>query len=84
MNARVILTNSSGVQKEAYMRKVPYVTMQDYTEWVETVQCGWNVLAGADTVSIIRAADRNRPDGSRGAEFGEGTTSIRIAMILDL
>jgi len=81
-NARVILTDSGGVQKEAYMLKVPCVTIRDETEWVETTADGWNVLTGADTIGIIRAIDRNWPDESQWAVFGEGTASIRIVEAL--
>jgi UDP-N-acetylglucosamine 2-epimerase len=53
MNAKAILTDSGGMQKEAFIFRVPCVTLRDTTEWVETVRCGWNVLAGANTAKII-------------------------------
>lgn len=51
-NATVIVTDSGGVQKEAFFYKVPCITTRDETEWVETVETGWNVLTGANTDSI--------------------------------
>lgn len=57
-HARVILTDSGGVQKEAFFFKVPCVTLREETEWVETVKNGWNVLAGCDTDRIVQAVLR--------------------------
>ena len=53
--AKVIFTDSGGIQKEAYWFEVPCVTLRNETEWVETVETGWNYLAGTDKQSIIRA-----------------------------
>ena len=63
-NARAVLTDSGGVQKEAFWLSVPCVTLRDETEWVETVESGWNLLAGADKDKISRSALQH-PGGTR-------------------
>ncbi|MCD5425148.1 MAG: UDP-N-acetylglucosamine 2-epimerase (non-hydrolyzing) [Methanosarcinaceae archaeon] len=81
-NANKILTDSGGVQKEAYILKVPCITLRENTEWVETVEDGWNVLVGADKEDIIEAMDEFMPEGGQRNVFGNGDASERIVEII--
>lgn len=77
-NARMILTDSGGVQKEAYLLRVPCVTLRENTEWVETVEEGWNVLAGSDREKIVRAYREFHPQQESKNVFGDGNARARI------
>jgi UDP-N-acetylglucosamine 2-epimerase len=70
--ARMILTDSGGLQKEAYWLGVPCLTMRDQTEWVETVETGWNMLVGTDPERIASAVRTFAPNGTRPALYGDG------------
>lgn len=70
--ARLILTDSGGVQKEAYFAQVPCVTIRDETEWVETLNNRCNVLTGADTDKIVAAAGTALLAGPWTAVYGDG------------
>jgi UDP-N-acetylglucosamine 2-epimerase len=80
--ARVVLTDSGGVQKEAYWLGVPCITLRDETEWVETVAAGWNRLAGADRQTILKAADEAVPQVTRPDLYGDGTAGEKIVSLL--
>ena len=81
-NARMILTDSGGMQKEAYFFRVPCVTLRPETEWTETVEAGWNVLVGADTTRIIEATRRQWPSDNKPDLFGDGHAGEHIAATL--
>jgi len=83
-NARLILTDSGGVQKEAYWLSVPCVTLRDETEWVETVESGWNTLAGADKCRIIDSVRHyhTQPDENPESIYGNGNAAKQICKIL--
>ncbi|MDN7011947.1 UDP-N-acetylglucosamine 2-epimerase (non-hydrolyzing) [Methanoculleus sp. FWC-SCC3] len=81
--ARAVLTDSGGVQKEAYILEVPCVTLRENTEWVETLEDGWNVLVGADTNRIVAEAEKVAGSPRRhSARFGDGHAAERIAAII--
>lgn len=76
--AKVILTDSGGVQKEAFFYGVPCVTMRDETEWVETVELGWNQLVGADRSRIVEAAAKAKQGQDNQSPYGDGQASTKI------
>jgi len=83
-NAEVILTDSGGVQKEAFYLKTPSVTLRNETEWIETIKLGWNILAGADTERIIESVN-SVLEAEKFDEpvYGNGDTSGRIVEVLE-
>jgi UDP-GlcNAc3NAcA epimerase len=84
IGARVIATDSGGVQKEAFWHKVPCVTLRDETEWVELIQAGVNCLCGTDDPAVIAEtllAVKPWPDIAP-SMYGDGTTARKIAALL--
>jgi UDP-GlcNAc3NAcA epimerase len=76
-NAETILTDSGGVQKEAYFHRTPCITLRDETEWVETVEAGWNRIAGFNTERIIECLGRNT-ERTEIKEYGDGHAAGKV------
>jgi UDP-GlcNAc3NAcA epimerase len=77
-SAHRLLTDSGGMQKEAYVLGVPCVTLRDTTEWVETVALGWNVLAGTGRDAILEGVRRPLPAGPRPPVYGDSRAGEAI------
>jgi UDP-N-acetylglucosamine 2-epimerase len=80
-NSRAVLTDSGGVQKEAYLLGVPCVTLRDTTEWVETVEAGWNTLVDLDREAALAALEC-RPPVERPELYGGGRAAERVRDVI--
>jgi UDP-N-acetylglucosamine 2-epimerase (non-hydrolysing)/UDP-GlcNAc3NAcA epimerase len=81
LRARAVLTDSGGVQKEAYLAGVQCITLRDTTEWVETLTTGWNVLVDLDAAAAQRALD-TPPPVERPELYGDGHAGERVVEAL--
>jgi UDP-N-acetylglucosamine 2-epimerase len=77
-HSRAVVTDSGGVQKEAYLLGVQCVTLRDTTEWVETVETGWNVLVDLDKDAALAALDHRPSAGERPELYGGGHAAERV------
>ena len=77
-NANGILTDSDGMQKEAYFFGVPCVTMRTEIEWMETVEAGWNMVVGADRAKIVEAIRSFKMDNPHSELYGDGRAAEKI------
>jgi UDP-GlcNAc3NAcA epimerase len=82
-NASAVLTDSGGLQKEAYIAGVPCVTLRPNTEWTETVEEGWNVLVDLDADAAVAALERT-PPAERPQLYGDGHAGERVVAALTL
>jgi UDP-N-acetylglucosamine 2-epimerase len=82
-SARLVLTDSGGLQKEAYWLGVPCITLRDETEWVETVEAGWNTLAGSACDRIVREVRSFAPPSLRAPLYGDGQVAARSVALLE-
>ena len=78
MSAKVILTDSGGMQKEAFFHKVPCITLRDETEWIETVQAGWNQVVGASTTKIMECIETIQIQEGKFDFYGDGNAASKI------
>ena len=83
VHARAVMTDSGGLQKEAYLAGVPCITLRPNTEWTETVEQGWNVLVDLDLDQALAALDRE-PPGGRPMVYGHGDAGRRVVAALTL
>ena len=81
--AEAIVTDSGGVQKEAYFAGRPCITLRDTTEWTDTVAAGWNVLVGSDPEKIAEAVRGFRPTKERLALFGDGHAAAKVVEAIE-
>ncbi len=77
-----VATDSGGVQKEAFYLDTPCVTMREETEWIETVNSGWNVLVGTDQEQIAKEIRMNRSIEQKPTPYGDGNAAAKIVRIL--
>jgi UDP-N-acetylglucosamine 2-epimerase (non-hydrolysing)/UDP-GlcNAc3NAcA epimerase len=82
-NAKAVLTDSGGVQKEAYLVRTPCLTLRETTEWVETVELGWNVLVGLDPSRALDALARLDPPDRHPELYGGGRAGERVVAAID-
>ena len=81
-SARLLLTDSGGMQKEAYWLKVPCITLRDETEWIETVELGWNILTGADCDRIIETVRTFKAPSEHQPLYGDGKAAVHCLKAL--
>ena len=81
-NAYKILTDSGGMQKEAYLLRTPCITLRPETEWVETVECGWNNIVGSNRELILEAISEDGFPAEQPEFYGNGMTAKKVVKII--
>ena len=82
--AKKVLTDSGGLQKEAYFLEIPCVTLRDQTEWTETLEGNWNILCGINEQEIVNKTTESTPDKNVlfKKHFGDGKAAEKIESLL--
>ena len=81
-NAKKVITDSGGLQKEAYFARVPCITLDESTGWTETVEDNWNVLVGSDQKKILDAIENFIPKREQRNVFGDGKAAEKMVGII--
>ena len=82
-DARVVLTDSGGMQKEAFWLRTPCITLRDETEWTGTIACGWNRLVGADTQAILAGVASMTTPIDHPELYGDGQAAAKCVRLLE-
>lgn len=83
-NSLIVLTDSGGLQKDAYYLEVPCITLREETEWIETIESGWNMVVGTNKLDIYNSVNKfsYKPPSNRVELYGQGSSSVLIAEIV--
>jgi UDP-N-acetylglucosamine 2-epimerase (non-hydrolysing) len=82
MQSAGVVTDSGGLQKEAFLLRVPCTTVRPETEWVETVSLGWNTLVSEDLTALRSVVERATPSPTDASPYGDGNASQRVVEAL--